>query len=35
MLYDNHMIAVAARHIYVYDKDSGTLTDTINLKSVS
>jgi hypothetical protein len=23
MLYENHLLAIAARHIYVYDKDSG------------
>jgi len=29
------MLAIAAKHIYVYDKNSGMLNDTISLKSAS
>ena len=35
MIYEGHMIAIAARHMYVYDKDTGIQNGTVNLKSVS
>ena len=35
MIYDTHLIAIAARHIYVYDTVTAYQTGTINLKSVS